>query len=71
MKKLVMSVMVVASSFSVVAADDFASFDVDGNGAISIEEAATNKALSEQFKSLDTDGNGELSKDEFASFKGE
>lgn len=57
-----MSVMVVASSFSVVAADDFASFDVDGNGAISIEEAATNEALSEQFKSLDTDGNGKLSK---------
>ncbi|KPV96967.1 EF hand [Pseudoalteromonas sp. P1-9] len=70
MKKLVMSVFVIASSFSAVAADDFATLDSDSNGAISQQEAAQNEALSEQFKTLDVDGNGELSKDEFVAFKG-
>jgi|UPI0006885486 Ca2+-binding EF-hand superfamily protein len=69
MKKLVMSVFVIASSFSVVAADDFATLDTDGNGSISKDEAMQNVSLVHQFADLDVDNSGELSKEEFSKFK--
>ncbi|AIY66866.1 EF-hand domain-containing protein [Pseudoalteromonas piratica] len=69
MKKLVMSAMIVASSFSVVAADDFATLDVDNSGTITKEEAMQNVSLVHQFKELDKNSDGELSKEEFANFK--
>jgi Ca2+-binding EF-hand superfamily protein len=69
MKKLVMSVFVISSSFSAIAADDFATLDVDNSGTISKEEAMQNVSLVHQFKDLDVDNSGELSKEEFSKFK--
>ncbi|TMO42794.1 calmodulin, partial [Pseudoalteromonas ruthenica] len=59
-----LAVITLAASSAAFAAD-FSSFDADGNGAISVQEASVDAALMEQFDQLDTDGNGELSKAEF------
>ncbi|WP_409424264.1 EF-hand domain-containing protein [Pseudoalteromonas sp. RW-H-Ap-1] len=61
-----LAVLVLASSSAAYAAVDFASFDSNGDGVISQQEAASNKQLMNIFDDLDTDGNGELSKEEFA-----
>lgn len=62
-----LAVLVLASSSSAAyAAVDFASFDSNSDGVISMEEAQVNSQLVKIFKDLDTDGNGELSKEEFA-----
>ncbi|NWL14903.1 EF-hand domain-containing protein [Pseudoalteromonas sp. Scap03] len=58
--------ILVLSSSAAYAAVDFASFDSNGDGVISQQEAAANKQLMNIFDDLDTDGNGELSKEEFA-----
>ena len=55
-----------ASSSAAYAAVDFASFDADGDGAITMEEAKVNPQLVKIFDDLDTDGNGEISKEEFS-----
>lgn len=60
-----LAILVLASS-AAYAAVDFASFDTNGDGVISQQEAATNTQLVKIFDQLDTDGNGELSKEEFA-----
>ncbi len=69
MKTLAISLFVILSSFSVMAADTFATLDVDKNGAISKDEAKEDLSLLVQFNDLDKDNNGELSKKEFADFK--
>ena len=61
-----LAVLVLASSSAAYAAVDFASFDSNNDGVISMEEAQVNSQLVKIFKDLDTDGNGELSKEEFA-----
>jgi len=61
-----LAVLVLASSSVAYAAVDFASFDSNSDGVISMEEAQVNSQLVKIFKDLDTDGNGELSKEEFA-----
>ncbi|WP_341218866.1 calmodulin [uncultured Pseudoalteromonas sp.] len=61
-----LAVLVLASSLAAYAAVDFASFDSNSDGVISMEEAQVNSQLVKIFKDLDTDGNGELSKEEFA-----
>ncbi|CAM3094566.1 EF-hand domain-containing protein [Pseudoalteromonas sp. Hal273] len=61
-----LAVIVLASSSAAYAAVDFASFDADGDGAISMEEAKVNPQLVKIFDDLDTDGNGEISKEEFS-----
>lgn len=61
-----LAILVLASSSAAYAAVDFASFDSNGDGVISQQEAAVNKQLMNIFDDLDTDGNGELSKEEFA-----
>ncbi|MDE3270484.1 EF-hand domain-containing protein [Pseudoalteromonas sp. G4] len=53
-----------------VADEEFALFDSDNNGTISLEEAKINHTLLEQFTHLDRDNNGELSPQEFAKFTG-
>ncbi|CAI85133.1 EF-hand domain-containing protein [Pseudoalteromonas translucida] len=60
-----LAILVLASS-AAYAAVDFASFDTNGDGVISQQEAAANTQLVKIFDQLDTDGNGELSKEEFA-----
>ncbi len=47
----------------------FATFDTDGDGVISKEEASANMQLEKLFPELDSDGNGELSKEEFAQIQ--
>ena len=59
------AVIALATSGAALAAD-FDSLDVDGNGAISMQEAAADAKIAEQFNTLDVDGNGELSKEEFS-----
>ena len=61
-----LAVLVLASSSAAYAAVDFASFDSNSDGVISMEEAQVNSQLVKIFKDLETDGNGELSKEEFA-----
>lgn len=61
-----LAILVLASSSAAYAAVDFASFDSNGDGVISQQEAAANKQLMNIFDDIDTDGNGELSKEEFA-----
>ncbi|MBQ4800801.1 EF-hand domain-containing protein [Pseudoalteromonas sp. MMG006] len=61
-----LAVLVLASSSAAYAAVDFASFDADGDGAITKQEAQVNSQLVKIFDDLDADGNGELSKEEFA-----
>ncbi len=68
MKKVIVSMFVVLSSFSVMALDAFAALDEDKNGVISLEEAKVNPSLLAKFKELDKDNNGELSKKEFSGF---
>jgi Ca2+-binding EF-hand superfamily protein len=63
---ITLAILVLASSSAAYAAVDFASFDSNGDGVISQQEAAANKQLMNIFDDLDTDGNGELSKEEFA-----
>jgi len=46
----------------------FETYDVDQDGLISLNEAATNEALSIAFTTLDIDQNGDLSEDEFSNF---
>lgn len=60
-----LAILALASS-AAYASVDFASFDSNGDGVISQQEAAANKQLMNIFDDLDTDGNGELSKEEFA-----
>ncbi|KPH56996.1 calmodulin [Pseudoalteromonas porphyrae] len=60
------AILALAASSAAFAAVTFESFDTDGNGAISKEEASVNTRLVEIFADLDTDQNGELSKEEFA-----
>lgn len=60
------TILVLASSSAAYAAVDFSSFDANGDGVISMEEAKVNSQLVKIFKQLDTDGNGELSKEEFS-----
>ena len=61
-----LAVLVLASSSAAYAAVDFSSFDADGDGAITKQEAQVNAQLVKIFDDLDADGNGELSKEEFA-----
>ena len=61
-----LAILVLASSSAAYAAVDFSSFDSNGDGVISQQEAAVNKQLMNIFDDLDADGNGELSKEEFA-----
>lgn len=63
----VISIVGLVSASSAFALDvDFNKVDVDGNGAISVEEAAKYPELMNQFTQLDGDQNGELSESEFA-----
>ncbi|WP_462156811.1 calmodulin [Pseudoalteromonas sp. GB56] len=57
--------LITLAASSAAFAADFSALDADGNGAISIEEAAADMTIAEQFEQLDTDGNGELSQAEF------
>ncbi|WP_105215198.1 MULTISPECIES: calmodulin [unclassified Pseudoalteromonas] len=57
--------LITLAASSAAFAADFSTLDVDGNGAISVQEAAADAALAEQFAQLDSDGNGELSQAEF------
>ncbi|MBB1385545.1 MULTISPECIES: calmodulin [Pseudoalteromonas] len=61
-----LAVLVLASSSVAYAAVDFASFDGNGDGVISMEEAKVNPQLVKIFDDLDADGNGEISKEEFS-----
>ncbi|MCC9662625.1 EF-hand domain-containing protein [Pseudoalteromonas sp. MB41] len=47
----------------------FSTFDTNGDGVISKEEASVNMQLEKLFPELDSDGNGELSKEEFAQIQ--
>lgn len=58
------------ASANTIAGEEFASYDTDGNGAISMSEAKVNTALIEQFKDLDVNADGELNETEFSNFKG-
>lgn len=58
------------ASANTIAGEDFASYDTDSNGAISMSEAKVNTALIEQFKDLDVNADGELNETEFSNFKG-
>lgn len=72
MKKLLLSVATLiglsAAGAAVAQGVDFASVDVDGNGAISFEElqAVLPNITPEDFAVLDTDGDGALSPEEFS-----
>ncbi|NKC21395.1 EF-hand domain-containing protein [Pseudoalteromonas sp. S4498] len=73
MKNLLVAVSLAGlsmASVNAMAGDDFAKYDADGSGTISMSEAQAHTALAEQFKELDADANGELSETEFANFKG-
>lgn len=47
----------------------FESLDKNGDGKISVAEAASHDALFVAFKSLDKDRDGNLTREEFAAFK--
>jgi Ca2+-binding EF-hand superfamily protein len=47
----------------------FESLDKNGDGKVSLNEAADNDALFVAFKSLDADKDGLLSREEFAAYK--
>jgi len=59
-----LAIITLAASSAAFAAD-FSALDTDGNGAISVEEAAVDASIAAQFEQLDTDDNGELSQAEF------
>lgn len=61
-----LAIIALAASSTAFAAVSFDTFDTDGDGVISKEEASANTQLAKIFDDLDTDGNGELSKEEFA-----
>jgi len=61
-----LALIALASSSAFAAGVSFESFDTDGNGAITQEEASVNTQLVKIFADLDTDKNGELSKEEFS-----
>lgn len=67
---LVVSLLVSVFSAHTLADSAFNQYDVDGNGAISLEEANVNEVLVAQFSELDTDQSGDLSEAEFAKFEG-
>lgn len=52
------------------AARDFKSLDLNNDGAISREEAASNGKLSKEFDKLDTNQDGRLEFDEYAKYSG-
>ncbi|WP_372761340.1 calmodulin [Pseudoalteromonas sp.] len=64
-----LAIVVLASSAAAYAGVDFASFDSNSDGVISLEEAQANPQLVKIFEQLDADGNGELSKQEFAKLQ--
>ncbi|MEI5637937.1 MULTISPECIES: EF-hand domain-containing protein [unclassified Pseudoalteromonas] len=71
MKNLSILIATAALSLSSTAAfakADFAKYDLDGNGTISIKEAQVDEALVEQFNDLDSNADGVLSKSEFAKY---
>lgn len=47
----------------------FSQLDVNGDGVIDFDEAASSVALSDQFEQLDEDGSGDLSQEEFSNFQ--
>ncbi|HKS57913.1 MAG TPA: EF-hand domain-containing protein [Steroidobacteraceae bacterium] len=51
------------------AAPTFESLDKNGDGKVSLNEAAENDALFVAFKSLDANKDGLLSREEFAAYK--
>ncbi|MBH0058653.1 EF-hand domain-containing protein [Pseudoalteromonas sp. SWXJZ94C] len=61
-----LALIALASSSAAFAATDFDTFDIDGNGGISLSEASINSDLMSMFTELDTDQNGELSQEEFS-----
>ncbi|MBB1303866.1 calmodulin [Pseudoalteromonas sp. SR44-5] len=61
-----LALIALASSSAAFAATDFDTLDVDGNGALSQQEASMGGITSTTFAELDTDQNGELSKEEFS-----
>lgn len=71
MKKLVLALAFAgfASASALAAEMDFAKVDADGNGMVSMEEAAAagHEWTEEQFKAADKDGDGSLNADEFAA----
>ncbi|KPV96969.1 MAG: EF-hand domain-containing protein [Pseudoalteromonas spongiae] len=72
-KALVIAISMYVMLFATVKAvadEEFALFDSDNSGTISVDEAKRNHALLEQFTHLDRDNNGELSPQEFARFTG-
>ncbi|AIY66867.1 hypothetical protein [Pseudoalteromonas piratica] len=58
------------ASVKAAADHEFAWFDKDSNGSISLLEAKLNHTLYEQFTNLDLDSSGDLSASEFAYFTG-
>ncbi|MBR8844173.1 EF-hand domain-containing protein [Pseudoalteromonas sp. JC3] len=73
MKNLLVAVSLAGlsmASVNAVAGDDFAKYDADGSGTISMSEAKVNPNLVEQFTQLDGNADGELSESEFANFEG-
>ena len=72
MKQLSTTIAILAlatSSAAFAQGVSFATFDTDGDGVISKEEASANMQLEKLFPELDSDGNGELSKEEFAQIQ--
>ncbi|WP_289098286.1 EF-hand domain-containing protein [uncultured Pseudoalteromonas sp.] len=72
MKQLSTTIAILAlatSSAAFAQGVSFATFDTDGDGVISKEEASANMQLEKLFPELDSDGNGELSKEEFGQIQ--